>query len=96
MSGLVRIHLHIRPRLRPIGEALFPDWLAIALGTHLWAWRQLSAGELAHEVTHVRQWRTYGARFPFLYLRASLRAWRAGGHWYLDNAFERAARARRS
>lgn len=96
MSEPAPIHLHIRPRLRPIGEALFPDWLATALGTHIWAWRPLSDGELAHEVAHVHQWRDHGVRFPLLYLRASLDAWRTGGHWYRDNAFERAARAGRS
>lgn len=96
MNRPARIHLHIRPRLRRIGEALFPDWLAITLGSHIWAWRPLSDKELAHELEHVRQWRSHGARFPLLYLGASLQAWRAGGHWYRDNVFERAARAGRS
>lgn len=96
MSGPTRIHVHVRPRLRRIGESLFRDWLAIAIGTHIWAWRPLSKGELAHEVAHVRQWRRFGGRFPLLYLLASLRAWRAGEHWYFDNAFERAAQAERS
>jgi hypothetical protein len=89
------VHLHIRPRLRPIGEALFPAWLAVTLGDHIWAWRPLTAPELAHEVAHVRQWRRHGAGFPLLYLRASVRAWRAGRHWYWDNTFEREARAAR-
>lgn len=96
MSGQTRIHLHVRPRLRRIGEPLFHDWLAIAIGSHIWSWRALSNVELAHEVAHVRQWRRHGARFPLLYLLASLRAWRAGQHWYFDNAFERAAQAERS
>jgi len=65
----------------------------LAIGTHIWAWRPLSDRELAHEVAHVRQWRRHGGRFPLLYLLASLRAWRAGQHWYFDNAFERAAQA---
>ena len=95
MNDPIRIHLHIRPRLRPIGDSLFPGWLATALGTHIWAWRPLSDEELAHEVAHVRQWRRHGARFPLLYLEASIRAWRAGEHWYFDNAFERAAQAKR-
>ena len=89
----IRVHVHIRPRLRQIGEFLFPDWLAIALGSHIWAWRPLNRRELAHEMAHVRQWRRYGIGFPLLYLRASFRAWRAGEHWYFDNAFERAAQA---
>ena len=89
----IRVHVHIRPRLRQIGEFLFPNWLAIAVGNHIWAWRPLSGHELAHEMAHVRQWRRHGAFFPLLYLRASLQAWRGGKHWYFDNAFERAAEA---
>jgi hypothetical protein len=96
VSGSARIRLHIRPRLRRIGETLFRDWLATALGNHIWAWRPLSEGELAHEVAHVHQWRRHGAAFPVLYLLASLRAWKAGQDWYADNEFERAARAGRS
>lgn len=95
MSERPRVYLHIRPRLRPIGAALFPEWLAVTLGDHIWAWRPLTDRELAHEVSHVRQWRRHGAWFPLLYLRASLRAWRAGQHWYWDNGFEREARAKR-
>lgn len=93
VSKAARIQIHVRPRLRPVGELLFRDWLAITLGTHIWAWRRLTDRELAHEVAHVRQWRHHGARFPLFYLKASLQAWRAGGHWYFDNAFEREASA---
>jgi hypothetical protein len=88
-----RVQVHIRPRLRRIGALLLHNWLAITLGSHVWAWRRLDERELAHEVAHVRQWRRHGARFALLYLRAALRAWRAGGHWYRDNAFEREASA---
>lgn len=87
------IRIHVRPRLRTIGQRLFPDWLAITIGSHIWAWRPLSAGELAHEVAHVRQWRRHGPWLALLYLGASVAAWRSGGHWYADNAFEREARA---
>lgn len=92
MSAPGSFWVHVRPRLRPIGEALFRDWLAITLGNHIWAWRRLSAGELAHEVAHIRQWREHGWWFPFVYLRAAVHARRSGGHWYFDNAFEREAR----
>lgn len=85
--------LHVQPALRRIGALLMRDWLAIAIGTHIWAWRRLTDRELAHELAHVRQWRRYGARFPLVYLRASLRAGAAGGDWYRDNRFEREANA---
>lgn len=95
MSRPAPIRIHIRPRLRTIGETLFPDWLAITFGSHIWTWRRLSAREFAHEVAHVRQWRRHAPWFPLLYLGASVHAWRSGGHWYFDNAFEREARGAR-
>jgi hypothetical protein len=88
-----RHRVHVIPVLqRPAGR-LFRDWLAITLGSHIWAWRELSPPELAHEVTHVRQWARHGILFPAAYALASVRAVMTGGHWYRDNAFEREARA---
>lgn len=47
---------------------------------------------LAHELAHVRQYQRWGLLFPFLYLWASWRAWRAGGNAYFDNRYEVEAR----
>lgn len=93
MSGRALAHLHVRPRLRPVGDLLVPDWLAITIGSHIWAWRPLRSGELAHELAHARQWQRHGPRFPLLYVVESVRAWRGGGDWYRDNRFEREAHA---
>jgi hypothetical protein len=84
--------LHVHPALRTLGRALMPNWLAISVGRHVWAWRPLTAPELAHELAHVAQWARHGLAFPFLYAFASLRARRAGKHWYEDNRFEVEAR----
>ena len=84
--------VHIRPRLRRPGNIVFPNWLAITIGSRIWTWRGLDAGELAHELKHVDQWRTYGWTYPFRYWRSSLRAIRRGEDWYRDNEFEREAR----
>jgi len=84
--------LHVWPWLRPIGSALLRDWLAISIGRRIFAWRKLTAAELAHELEHVRQWKRYGMAFPLVYLVESLLALRAGKQWYVDNRFERAAR----
>jgi hypothetical protein len=86
-------HLHVRPRLRPIGRLLLRNWLAITIGSHIWAWRRLGPRELAHEMAHVRQWRRYGIGFAVRYLAASLRSWVAGTGWYRGNRFEIEARA---
>ena len=96
MSRARTIRVHVRPRLRPIGSLLLRDWLAITVGSHIWAWRPLSARELAHETAHARQWRRHGMWFPLLYLRESVLAGRRGGDWYRDNAFEREATAAES
>ena len=45
-----------------------------------------------HEQAHVRQAEKWGPAFIPAYLAASLLAWRRGGHYYLDNWFERDAR----
>ncbi|WP_165245955.1 hypothetical protein [Paludisphaera soli] len=47
-----------------------------------------------HEQVHVRQVERWGIAFLPAYLAASVLAWRAGGHYYHDNWFERDARAR--
>lgn len=85
--------LHVWPWLRLLGSLLLPDWLAITLGRHIFAWRALSPTELEHELEHARQWGRYGVLFPIAYFADSLRARRAGKRWYHDNRFERDARA---
>ena len=82
----------IVPWLRVVGRFVIPEWLAITIGRTIFAWRELSAGELAHELEHVRQWGRHGIAFPVVYAAASLRARRAGKSWYRDNRFEQAAR----
>lgn len=93
MSATTPYRVHVWPRLRRPGELLLRDWLAIAIGSHIWAWRPLSGRELAHELAHVRQWRQHGLLFPLHYLLASIRAAREGSSWYHANQFEREARA---
>lgn len=85
--------IHVWPWLRAPGRRLLPDWLAITLGRHVFAWRAMNERETAHELAHVRQWQRLGWRFPIVYLAASLRARSSGGHWYQDNRFEVEARA---
>jgi hypothetical protein len=88
-----RHRVHVVPGLRRIGgHVLLRDWLAITIGRDIWCWRALDAAELAHELTHVRQWDRYGTLFVARYALASVSASRAGGHWYRDNRFELAAR----
>ena len=88
----MRYRVHVHPRFRRLANVVFPNWLAITLGGHIWAWRKLGAAELAHELKHVEQWRRLGWRYPFSYWLSSIRAVRAGGNWYRDNEFEREAR----
>lgn len=45
-----------------------------------------------HEQAHVRQVERWGFAFIPAYFIASYIAWRRGGHYYLDNWFERDAR----
>ena len=45
-----------------------------------------------HEHAHVRQYERWGPLFFLAYPIASLVAWRRGGHFYRDNAFEVEAR----
>ena len=48
----------------------------------------------AHEQVHIRQVERWGVLFLPAYVVASLWAWTRGGHYYLDNWFERDARRR--
>jgi hypothetical protein len=84
--------IHVWPWLRRPGGRLVPNWLAITLGRHVFAWRQMDERETAHELAHVRQWQRFGWRFPIAYVAASMAARRAGGHWYRDNRYELEAR----
>lgn len=84
--------VHVWPWLRSLGRLVLPNWLAITLGRHIYAWRPMTASELEHELAHVRQWARHGWRFPLLYLAASLRARRGPHGWYRGNAFEVEAR----
>lgn len=88
-----------RPRLlvlpflrRPAQRLIMPDWVAITIGSTIFAWRTLTAEEMAHEMAHVRQWREHGLMFIPRYLAASAAAARGGGDRYRDNAFEVEAR----
>jgi hypothetical protein len=81
--------IHVLPWLRGLGGRVFiADWLAITVGRDIWCWRPLDEVELAHELTHVRQWQRYGTLFVAHYALASLVALMARRHWYRDNAFE--------
>ena len=84
--------LHVWPWLRRPGGRLLPDWLAITVGQHVFAWRAMNERETAHELAHVRQWQALGWRYPIAYLAESLKARRARRHWYRDNRFEIEAR----
>ena len=89
---MTRHRVHVLPWLRRIGGLVLPNWLAITLGRDIFAWRAMTAEELAHELAHVRQWERHGWRFPIAYLAASAKAKRAGRRWYHDNPFEAEAR----
>lgn len=82
----------ILPWLRRLGSLAINDWLAIAIGGTIFAWRKLTDAELEHELEHVRQWRHHGLLFPGAYVAESLRTRRAGKRWYHDNKFEEDAR----
>ncbi len=94
VRGPVLVHIYVRPRLRAAGSRLLVrGWLAITIGTTIVSWRRLAPGELAHDLTHVRQWRRYGrVGYVIRYAASSMRAWSCGMDWYRDNTFERAAR----
>ena len=84
----------VLPILRPVAQRLImPNWLAITIGRVIFAWRALDEAELAHELTHVRQWAENGF-FTYIirYMGESARAKAGGGDRYRDNRFEREAR----
>jgi hypothetical protein len=89
----VKHRVHVVPRLQRVGGQMLPNWLAITLGRDIFAWRELSPGELAHELEHVRQWSRYKVLFPVVYLGASILALVTGRGWYRGNRFEVQARA---
>ena len=66
--------LHVVPWLRRVGALVLTDWLAITIGSRIFAWRKLNDAELAHELAHVRQWSRHGVAFPLIYFAHSLRA----------------------
>ncbi|HET6381531.1 MAG TPA: hypothetical protein VFH63_10950 [candidate division Zixibacteria bacterium] len=92
MSRLPSHRVRVLPWLRRPGGLLLRNWLAITIGREILAWRDLDAGELAHELAHVRQWRRHGVLFALRYLAASFASWRAGTGWYHGNRFEIEAR----
>jgi hypothetical protein len=70
---------------------VLPNWVAITIGSRIFAWRKLDDIELAHELAHVKQWRQYGLTFIGRYYMASRAAAKAGLDRYRDNAFEKEA-----
>jgi len=84
--------IHVWPWLRLPGSLVLRDWLAITIGSRIFAWRDMDDSELAHELEHVRQWARHGWAFPVAYLVAAQTARRAGKSWYRDNRFEVEAR----
>ena len=76
---------------RPIAERF--GFLAMTLG-HVIIGRDPFSLEFCrdHEQAHVRQVERWGFAFIPAYLLASVLAWWQGGHYYLDNWFERDAR----
>jgi hypothetical protein len=91
--SVVKHRVHVMPGLQRVGRRLLPNWLAITVGRDIFAWRELSPVELAHELEHVRQWSRYRVAFPILYLGASVVALVTRKGWYRGNRFEAAARA---
>ena len=77
----------------PMQRFVLKNWTAITIGSRIFAWRKLDDIELAHELTHVKQWQQYGITFIVRYLMASRAANAAGGDRYWDNVFEREASA---
>jgi len=86
----VTVHLYVRPRLQSIGSRLLVGgWLAITVDRWIVSWRRLDGPELAHELTHVRQWQQHGPiGYVVRYAWASITALRHGQDWYRGNAFE--------
>jgi hypothetical protein len=70
---------------------VLPNWTAITIGRRIFAWRKLDELELAHELTHVKQWQQYGLAFIVRYYMASRAAKADGGDRYCDNVYEKEA-----
>ena len=75
----------------PMQRFVLPNWVAITIGRRIFSWRNLDEIELAHELTHVKQWQQYGVTFIVRYFMASRAASAAGGNRYNDNVYEREA-----
>lgn len=76
--------------LQPLGTS----FIAVTLGHVIIACNACAmAGCRAHEHVHVRQYERWGVFFFPLYLGSSIWQLLRGGHPYLDNHFEREARA---
>lgn len=70
-------------------------WAAFTLGPCIWYWTEetaLSRRTRRHEREHVRQFLRWGPLMLLAYRAASAWAACTGGHFYVDNGFERAAR----
>jgi hypothetical protein len=76
---------------RPMQRFVLANWVAITIGRRIFAWRELDEVELAHELTHVKQWQRYGIGFIVRYFLASRAAAAAGGNRYFDNIYEKEA-----
>lgn len=84
--------VHVLPWLKgPMQRFVLKNWTAITIGSRIFAWRPLDTVELAHELTHVKQWKHYGLSFIVRYFMESRRAASGGGDRYLDNKFEKEA-----
>lgn len=84
--------VHVLRWLRRLGGVFMRNWLAVTIGSHIFAWRAMTASELEHELEHVRQWRRFGVKFALIYPLESIRQLVAGRRFYHDNRFEAAAR----
>jgi hypothetical protein len=83
---------HVWPWLKgPAQRLIMPTWLAITIRHDIFSWRELDEFELAHELTHVRQWRRNGLMYIPRYFGASRAAKAAGKDKYWGNAFEEEA-----
>ena len=63
--------LHVVPWLRRVGALVLTDWLAITIGSRIFAWRKLNEAELAHELA------AGGVDIAMIDVRAMLR-----GPWF--------------
>jgi hypothetical protein len=89
LGSIPKHRLHVWAWLRvPAQRFIMNDWLAIAIGHDIFAWRSLDDAELAHELTHVRQWSTNGILYIARYFRAGRAARAAHNDGYRGNAFE--------